>query len=79
LRISFEKTLVLLLVIVFLLVVEMGNTAVERTVDLITDKWSPKARIVKDLGAGMVLIASLGAVVVGFLILFPPLWQKLFG
>jgi len=79
LKISFEKTLVLLLVIVFLLVVEMGNTAVERTVDLITDKWSPKARIVKDLGAGMVLMASLGAVVVGFLILFPPLWQKLFG
>jgi len=79
LRISFEKTLVLLLVIVFLLVVEMGNTAVERTVDLITDKWSPKARIVKDLGAGMVLIASIGAVFVGFLILFPPLWQKLFG
>jgi diacylglycerol kinase len=79
LRISFEKTLVLLLVIVFLLVVEMGNTTVERTVDLITDKWNPEARIAKDLGAGMVLMASLGAVVVGFLILFPPLWQKLFG
>ena len=79
LRISFEKTLMLLLVIIFCLVVEMANTTVEKTVDLITDKWNPKAKIVKDLAAGMMLLASLGAILVGLLILLPPLWQKLFG
>ena len=79
LKVSFGKTLILLLVIIFCLVVEMANTTVEKTVDLITDKWNPKAKIVKDLAAGMMLLASVGAIAVGFLILFPPLWQKLFG
>jgi len=79
LKVSFGKTLILLLVIIFCLVVEMANTTVEKTVDLITDKWNPKAKIIKDLAAGMMLLASVGAIAVGLLILFPPLWQKLFG
>ena len=79
LKISFGRFLILLLLIIFCLVVEMANTVVEKTVDLITDKWNPKAKIAKDLAAGMMLLASLGAIAVGLLILFPPLWQKLFG
>ena len=79
LDITFGRFIILLLLIVFCLVVEMANTVVEKTVDLITDKWNPKAKIAKDLAAGMMLLASLGAIAVGLLILFPPLWQKLFG
>ena len=79
LKITFGRFLILLLLIIFCLVVEMANTVVEKTVDLITDKWDPKSKIAKDLAAGMMLLASLGAVLVGLLILFPPLWQKLFG
>lgn len=79
LKITFGRFIILLLLIVFCLVVEMANTVVEKTVDLITDKWNPKAKIAKDLAAGMMLLASLGAIAVGLLILFPPLWQKLFG
>ncbi len=79
LKISLEEFLILLLVIFFVLTVEMGNTTVEKTVDLITEKWNPKAKIAKDLAAGMVLLASIGAVIIGLLILFPPLWQKFFG
>jgi len=79
LKITFGRFLILLLLIIFCLVVEMGNTVVEKTVDLITDKWNPKAKIAKDLAAGMMLLASLGAALVGLLIIFPPLWQKLFG
>ena len=79
LKITFGRLLILLLLIIFCLVVEMANTVVEKTVDLITDKWNPKAKIAKDLSAGMMLLASLGAIAVGLLILFPPLWQKLFG
>lgn len=79
LKITFGRFIILLLLIVFCLVVEMANTVVEKTVDLITNKWDPKAKIAKDLAAGMMLLASLGAVLVGLLILLPPLWQKLFG
>ena len=79
LKISFGRFLILLLLILFCLVVEMANKVVEKTVDLITDKWNPRAKIAKDLAAGMMLLACIGAVIVGLLILFPPLWQKLLG
>lgn len=79
LKITFGRFLILILLIIFCLVVEMANTTVEKTVDLITDKWDPKAKIAKDLAAGMVLLACLGSALVGLLILFPPLWQKIFG
>ncbi|MBR6033630.1 MAG: diacylglycerol kinase family protein [Clostridia bacterium] len=51
------------------LVTEMLNTSIEATVNLVTDKFHPIAKIAKDVGAGAVLIASLNALVVG-LILF---------
>lgn len=79
LKITLGRFIILLLLIVFCLVVEMANTVVEKTVDLITDKWNPKAKIAKDLAAGMMLLACFGAIAVGLLILFPPLWQKFFG
>jgi len=78
LKVSFERFLLLVLAIVFGLTIEMVNTAFEKTVDLITEKYHPKAKIVKDLAAGMMLLASLGLAIIGFLILLPPLWQKLF-
>lgn len=79
LKVSFERFLFLILAIVFGLTIEMANTTFEKTVDLITEEFNQKAKIAKDLAAGMMLIASIGLTVIGFLILFPPLWQKLFG
>lgn len=77
LKISFEKFLLLVIAIFFGLTVEMGNTVFEKTVDLITNKFDPKAKIAKDVAAGMMLVASAGLATLGFLILFPPLWQKI--
>ena len=65
--------------IFFCLTVELGNTAIEKTVDLFTERWNHKAKIAKDLAAGMMLLASLGSVIIGVLILLPPLLQRLFG
>ena len=56
---------------------ELGNTAIEKTVDLVTEKWNHKAKIAKDLSAGMMLLASLGSLLVGALILLPPLIEKI--
>ena len=49
---------------------EMFNTAIERTVDLITDQYHQLARIAKDVAAGGVLIAAINALVVGYLLFF---------
>ena len=78
LSIPFTHFLILSAGIIFGLTVEMGNTVVEKTVDLITQEYHPDAKIAKDVSAGMMLVASVGLVVLGILILLPPLREKLF-
>jgi undecaprenol kinase len=70
-----------LLVLTFGLVLsgEIFNTAVENLVDLVCPSYHPLARVVKDLMAGSVLLLSASSVVVGVLILGPPLWAWVFG
>jgi diacylglycerol kinase (ATP) len=54
---------------------ELVNTAIEVLVDLVTGEYHPLAEIAKDVAAGAVLVTSGIAVLVGFLILGPPLWH----
>lgn len=68
---------VLLLCMVVVLTLEMLNTVVEAVVDLETDRYHPLAKIAKDVAAGAVLVAAVGAALVGLLLLGPPLWQAL--
>jgi diacylglycerol kinase len=53
---------------------EFVNTALEAIVDLASPEMHPLARVGKDVGAAAVLISALLAVVVGLLVLGPPLW-----
>lgn len=53
---------------------EFLNSALEAVVDLASPDQHPLAKVGKDVGAASVLIAALAAVVVGLLILWPPLW-----
>lgn len=59
--------LVLTILVVFL--TEMLNTALEFVVDLVTSEYHPLAKLAKDVSAGAVLVSSVGAVLVGYLIL----------
>ncbi len=61
----------LTLAIILVLLAEMLNTAVEVAVDLFHEEFHPLAKIAKDIAAGAVLIAASGAIVIGYLILFP--------
>ena len=63
------ELIALVLAIAFVLIAEMVNTAVEATIDLSTPSFDPLAKIAKDLAAGAVLIASVTAVAVGYLVL----------
>lgn len=58
----------LVMVITFVLVCELINTAVENAVDTATRKYSPTAKIAKDVAAGAVLISAVSAVVVGIIL-----------
>lgn len=58
---------------------EFINTAIEAVVDLASPQAHPLAKVGKDVGAAAVLIAALSALIIGLLILGPPLWAKVFG
>lgn len=61
----------LTLVIVIVLVLELINSAMERFVDVISPRLHSQAEDVKDVMAGAVLIASVGAAIIGVLIFLP--------
>jgi diacylglycerol kinase len=73
LPLSTTERLVLLLVTGLILVLELLNTTVERLVDLVKPRLSTYVRDVKDMMAATVLVASLFALIVGSIILFPHL------
>jgi len=58
---------------------ECINTGIEATIDLITPQKHPLAKIAKDAGAAGVLIAAIVSVIIGLLILGPPLILKFSG
>lgn len=64
------EMMILILSISLVIVAEMFNTAIENTVDLVTDKYHRLAKIAKDVAAGGVLISALNAVAVGYLIFY---------
>ena len=62
------ELIVLLLSIVFVLITEMINTAVEAAVDIASTSFDPMAKLAKDIAAGAVLIAAVNAIAVGYLV-----------
>ncbi len=64
------ELLLLFFTISLILVTEMINTSIETTIDLITDRYHPLARIAKNVAAGAVLISALNAIVVAYLLFF---------
>jgi len=62
------ELIVLLLAITFVLIAEMINSAIEAAIDVATSSFDPLAKLAKDIAAGAVLIASINAVVVGYLV-----------
>ncbi len=68
-RISAVEFILLALAVTFVLFAEMFNTAIEVLVDLASPEFHPLARRAKDVAAGAVLVASIGAVIIGYLAL----------
>lgn len=68
----------LIIAIAMVWIAEFLNTALEVVVDLSTPSQHPLAKVGKDVGAAAVLIAALSSIIIGVLVLGPPLYQKLY-
>jgi diacylglycerol kinase len=77
LRLSLQEIAIIVLTIAMVWTAEFLNTALEAVVDLASPQHHPLAKVGKDVGAAAVLIAALAAVVIGLLILGPPLLIQL--
>jgi diacylglycerol kinase (ATP) len=62
------ELIALLLSITFVLIAEMINSAIEGAIDATTTTFDPNAKLAKDIAAGAVLIASVNALAVGYLV-----------
>lgn len=67
--ISAAEVLIVIASISLVLITEMLNTAIEVLMDMVNSGHHPKAKVVKDVAAGAVLISALNAVGVAYLLL----------
>jgi diacylglycerol kinase len=77
LRLDSRDWTIIILTTAMVFTAEFLNTAIEAVVDLASPQKHPLAKVGKDVGAAAVLIAALAAVLVGLLIIGPPLWARL--
>ena len=69
-NLSKTEILILFFAISLVIVAEMINTAIETTIDLITDKYHELAKIAKNVAAGAVLISAINSIIVAYIIFF---------
>jgi diacylglycerol kinase len=78
LKISSDEWVILSMTITLGLVIELVNTAIEFTVDLITKEYNIYAKYAKDTSAAAMLTYAVGAVIIGSWIFLPKilvLWK----
>ena len=78
-RISGGEFVIILVLCAFVLVFEIFNTAIEKTIDLIGRSYSRKLGEIKDICAAGVLIAAIAAVIGGCIIFIPYIRRSFFG
>ncbi len=71
LEVSTFEFIIILLLINFVLILELINTALEKVVDLYTTKYNSLAKIIKDVSASSVLIMSIFSAIIGVIIFLP--------
>lgn len=79
LKIDKIEFIIVLTMICLVLTTEIINTAIERTVDLVTKEYHELARIAKDVSAGSVLVTSIFALIIGIIIFIPKIITLLGG
>ncbi len=77
LGLSPEEWCLILLSIGMVWMAELSNTVLENVVDLLRPEYDPLAKTAKDVKAGVVVVASLTAVLIGLMVMGPKLLLRL--
>lgn len=69
---NFNRTeiMILCLTVAFVLVAEMFNTVVEFLLDRLVNGHDEKTKMIKDISAGIVLVASINAIIIAYFLFF---------
>ena len=70
-QLSILRWIIIIMLITMVLVLELLNTFFEKMIDVIQPRIHEYAAIMKDVLAASVLIASVGALVVGIMVFWP--------
>lgn len=70
-KVSLYEKLILILITTFVMTLELINSRIERILDIFQPNHDPRVKIIKDISAGAVLLACLGASIIGILIFWP--------
>ncbi len=70
-HISLHEWMMIVFAIGFVWAAEMFNTCIEKTIDFISTEKRPEIKLIKDIAAGAVLIASITAFILGLIIFIP--------
>tara|TARA_Y100001935_G_scaffold238121_1_gene224206 strand:- start:8539 stop:8928 length:390 start_codon:yes stop_codon:yes gene_type:complete len=73
------KIWILIVLLALLFVVELINTAIETTIDLITRRFSYRAKLAKDMSSGAVLIVATLALIFSIFIYWPSMYNLMVG
>lgn len=71
LKISKIEWIICIILFGFVISMELINTAIENIVDMITLEKNPKAKIIKDVAAGAVLVTAISSAIIGLIIFVP--------
>ena len=71
LKISATEWIICIILFGLVISLELVNTAIETTVDLVTNEVKDLAKIAKDTAAGAVLVAAILATIIGMIIFLP--------
>lgn len=71
------EAVILFIVITMVWMAELFNTAVENSIDIVCKAYHPLAKKAKDVAAGAVLVTSINAAIVGYIIFQEKLRDKL--
>ena len=69
------EIIVIILLIFLVLILELMNSAFEKLADVLKPRLSQQIAMIKDIMAAMVLVASIGALIIGMIIFWPYLFE----
>ena len=77
LKISLTQWLIIIAIIGLTLVIELLNTAIENTVDLVTTEFHPLAKIAKDTASAAEFVLAITSAIISLVIFIPRIIEKL--